>query len=103
MVETSRVTLGPATVLIYQHPDQTSGTVDADYVAKNIVLINVSATQETVYIGGSNAMSVADGARWTPDAGRTLSMILEPGEAIYAALDDVAGLSQDIDILVNGR
>jgi hypothetical protein len=70
-----------------------------DYKNVRVGLINVSATPTTVYIGPAG-VTTGNGARWIVEAGRTLSLELEPGEEVYGI---VASGTQSIDVIVGGR
>lgn len=96
MVETFRRSVSTDAELLYEH---TGSGPAADFSSKRVALINVSGTQAEVTLGDED-VTTSTGARWTVAAGRTLSLELEPGEAIYGVV--VAG-TQSIDVLVNGR
>lgn len=98
MIEAFRRTVGTSATVLYTHPT-TDPSSPGDYGTKRLALVNVSAAPATVALGASG-VTAANGARWIVDAGRVLSVELEPGEALYGI---VASGSQDIDVLVNGR
>ena len=97
-IEAFRRTVGTSALLLYSHP-VTSPSSDGDYQNKNVALLNVSTSPATVYLGPTG-VTTTTGARWIVEAGRSLSVALEPGESLYAIVP--AG-TQDIDVLVNGR
>lgn len=96
-ITTSRVSVGTSATLLYAHPQSAADA--GDYNSKNVALLNVSAAPTTVVLGPSG-VTAANGARWIVEAGRTLSVAIEPGEALYGI---VASGTQDVDVLVNGR
>lgn len=97
-IETYRRTVTTAATLLYAHP-KTSSSSEGDFPNKNVSLINVSTTQAQVVVG-PQGVTTANGARWTVEAGRVLSVVIEPTESIYAI---VASGTQDIDVIANGR
>jgi hypothetical protein len=96
-ISAARVSVDTDATLLYEHP-RASGD-PGDYSAHSVALINTSVTPATVALG-DDGVTAATGARWIVEAGRTLTLSIEPGEALYGI---VAAGSQDIDVLVGGR
>jgi hypothetical protein len=73
-------------------------TASSSAVNTDVVLINQSGTQATVFLGDAD-VTTGNGARWTDDMGKTFSMTLDRGEVLYAI---VASGSQTLDRLQSG-
>lgn len=97
-IETFQRSVTTAASLLYVHATTASSSHE-DYSAKRVALINVSASPTTVYLGPTG-VTTSTGARWIIEAGRTLSVSIEPGESLYAIL---ASGTQSIDVITSGR
>jgi hypothetical protein len=99
MAAVTHVPVGTTATLLAAHPE--SATADAshrEWSARRYLAKNVTATT-TVYVGGTDAVTTANGFAWEATDG-ALAFTLEPGESMYAI---VASGSQTVHVLGTGR
>jgi hypothetical protein len=94
---TQGISVGTTATLLYTHPLTTADA--GNYLNKDVVLINASATPVVVYLGASG-VSTSTGVRWLTDLGLAFAITIEPGESIYGV---VTTGTQLIDVMASGR
>lgn len=90
---TTQASVGVTATLIAQN--SASSDNEGDYRERAFLLKNI--TGDDIYLGGSG-VTIGTGFRWSASDG-TLSIGLEPGEAIYG----VAASAQTVHVLRVGR